>query len=113
MRERADLPSDVTGPWHARDKSVVQPIDQSADVVVARQGFPDGWADETYQATAAHIASWHPAVALAVADWLDSVAGALMPPHHTPHPDCGRSISPADEQAAIAVARAYLNEEPA
>lgn len=49
--------------------------------------------------TAAHIASWHPAVALAVADWLDHEAlrltrgwGAL------PH--------------ALNVAHAYLRETP-
>lgn len=27
-----------------------------------------------FQAAATHIASWHPAVALAIADWLDEVA---------------------------------------
>jgi hypothetical protein len=47
-----------------------------------------------------YIASWHPAVALAVADWLDLVARLL---------DEG-STSPAEPGSALAVARAYLDE---
>jgi hypothetical protein len=57
---------------------------------------------------AAHIASWHPAVALAVADWLDSAASAHA------HFD-GREISVfdlpgMDDTPALRVARAYLGE---
>ena len=48
-------------------------------------------------ANAEHIASWHPAVALAVADWLDADAG-VMERH-----DLDVAIS-----KAYAVARAYL-----
>lgn len=56
-----------------------------------------------------HIASWHPAVALAVADWLDSVAGAnTSPDEDVPH--AGRTIANVDNAAALAVARAYLGE---
>lgn len=47
---------------------------------------------------------------LAVADWLDSVVAAQYPPGFTPHRDCGRSIAPRDDDAALAVARAYLGE---
>lgn len=50
--------------------------------------------------TAAHIASWHPAVALAVADWLDAevdLAGLEVETVMT---------------AALAVARAYLGTTP-
>lgn len=55
---------------------------------------------------AAHIASWHPAVALAVADWLDDAAENV-------------ALSPAlgfdmrihiATNYALAVARAYLGE---
>ena len=49
------------------------------------------------EATAEHIASWHPAVALAVADWLDVTAG-----------DVGTST--LAYHAALTVARAYLGE---
>jgi hypothetical protein len=50
---------------------------------------------------AAHVASWHPVVALAVADWLDGTADATEsePEHY-----------PVDLQA-LAVARAYLAGE--
>jgi fermentation-respiration switch protein FrsA (DUF1100 family) len=47
------------------------------------------------EADADHIASWHPTVALAVADWLDAQArGSITPSWH-----------------ALMVARAYLGEE--
>jgi hypothetical protein len=56
---------------------------------------------------AAHIASWHPAVALAVADWLDATAA-----------DWDRSKAPLpvsdvrlDARAALAAARAYLGSD--
>lgn len=45
-----------------------------------------------------HIASWHPTVALAVADWLDGCASVLEV-HHG-----------AVKAPAIRVARAYLGE---
>lgn len=45
-----------------------------------------------------HIASWHPAVALAVADWLDAEADAVD----------GLASSLSDY--ALTVARAYLQE---
>ena len=49
-------------------------------------------------ADALHIASWHPAVALAVADWLDACAlvTEVAPDRH--------------KGLALAVARAYLGE---
>lgn len=66
MRERA---SDATpGPWKP-DAEVVK-VDERRHVADAF-GLADKWPN------AAHIASWHPAVALAVADWLDQKAGHL------------------------------------
>ncbi len=54
--------------------------------------------------TTAHIASWHPAVALAVADWLDHAAMSA---------DLNRSPYVDDHLShALAVARAYLGEVP-
>jgi hypothetical protein len=52
----------------------------------------------TFAADAQHIASWHPAVALAVADLLDTA------------PDTGTSS--ITYHAALAVATAYLGETP-
>lgn len=46
----------------------------------------------------AHIASWHPGVALAVADWLDRFAVMTY------------CYGPAEFDHAVAIARAYLNE---
>lgn len=51
---------------------------------------------------AAHIASWHPAVALAVADWLELQARRLD--------GVGLGMIVADHPA-LAVARAYLGED--
>jgi hypothetical protein len=57
-------------------------------------------------ADAEHIASWHPAVALAVADWLDQ--------HVEQHgPSAGRDECIWNDHAcaAIAVALAFLGED--
>jgi hypothetical protein len=86
-----------------------------------------------YDVDAEHIASWHPAVALAVADWLEAEAAALQAmaafsgvaatvEHEVnirgaaltirKH-DKGRVSLEADTSApALAVARAYLGETP-
>ena len=58
---------------------------------------------------AEHIASWHPAVALAVAGWLEATArefDALGHLHLDEHPVDGRRT------AGLAVARAYLETTP-
>jgi hypothetical protein len=65
----------------------------------------DGRCDECVgpsDADVQHIASWHPAVALAVADWLDGVAHGLA----TGDPD--DLLGLGEPTAAFAVARAYL-----
>lgn len=68
------------------------------------------------KATAEHIASWHPAVALAVADWLDTAGADLWA--HGPLCECGSSCHACDDVAwqphvrrALAAARAYLGED--
>lgn len=49
--------------------------------------------------TAAHIASWHPAAALAVADWLDACALVM-------------DVAPSSHKGnALAVARTYLGRD--
>lgn len=51
--------------------------------------------------SAAHIASWHPAVALAVADWLEATAARM---------DLKHNHGWRGSRQALAVARAYLGE---
>lgn len=104
MRARAEAAT--PGPWNATHDPLGHHVedgfrsrgrlamDLGSDVPVS-----NGRAD------AAHIASWHPAVALAVADWLDIMA------------DCaavleGFDLDPSKtEVAALAVARAYLGRD--
>lgn len=100
MRERAEASAvyaQVEGWW--------QP-EGIRDVML---GFDDSiiGADED----AEHIASWHPAVALAVADWLDATAAENDSP-----PDSALgflNFIGADALAALAAARAYLGEADA
>jgi hypothetical protein len=93
MRERAQPM--VTGtPW-VDGRGHVQM--QSGFIIAGSMGM----------LASAHIASWHPAVALAVADWLDDVAEAMADDaaEHT--------VSPYESEQALAVARAYLaGEQP-
>jgi hypothetical protein len=92
MRERANAARDVTGAsdWHIAT------------------AYEDGWSCYAVRSSggrvsslsaeeeATHIASWHPAVALAVADWLGSLSYA------------DERANAADYQDALTVARAYL-----
>jgi len=56
------------------------------------------------RAVAAHIASWHPVVALAVADWLDGLVEVMT----NPAAPSGGVSALREEAAALALARAYL-----
>lgn len=95
MRERAQRTT-AACPWFAWEGDLYWKVD----------GVPDGphicntgrssW-DGTKE-NAEHIASWHPAVALAVADWLEARAR-----------DC--DTGGFDDPYGDAVARAYLGEE--
>lgn len=74
--------------------------ERDIEVEVARLEYsPDG------SCNTAHIASWHPAVALTVADLLDAVA--LVADHYPPIEVRPNSVA----NYALAVARAYLGEE--
>jgi hypothetical protein len=75
MRQRAQAVQHLTPPWHAHppehgtDEWLVS---YSTDNPLA--GLVATTPDYGRDAIAEHIASWHPGVALAVADWLDQIA---------------------------------------
>lgn len=83
MRDRAEAAGATEGWWG------IEPLVRALDGTFSP---PDARAD------AKHIASWRPAVALAVADWLDDAA--------TLADETGRI-----DRHALAVARAYLGED--
>lgn len=88
MRERADAAS---GDWHPRDDWYAHHEIHYA--LRASDSSTDADAD------AAHIVAMSPAVALAVADWLDAVGK---------HMQDGRAKG---NPKAVAVARAYLGRD--
>ena len=95
MRERAEAATPTEWDWCL-----------TGPFFVVAENDPRG--DEAFvasvpsKADAAHIASWQPAVAIAVADWLDLMAYALN----------ARLFldDSAETHAALTVARAYLGE---
>lgn len=102
MRERAQAAT--AGPWSLVPGAANVwhfPEEGAPAVVVKAIGRAVGMSD------AEHIASWHPAVALAVADWLDVAADS-------PTCICDCHLADGDphceHSAALAVARAYLGE---
>lgn len=105
MRERAEAATQTAAPWGVDEIGGIW--GQEAD------GQPIPIANNATDADAEHIASWHPAVALAVADWLEAKAeqddkgpcdgaGTVGVCNLCEH-DYGHV-------AALAVARAYLGE---
>lgn len=110
MRERAEKAE--PGRWKLWGMSVLADPKGTSDVEdgipVAVAATPSTSSRRLHTGNAEHIASWHPAVALAVADWLDATArelDSLGDPDLTGHPLDGRRT------AALAVARAYLGDE--
>lgn len=89
MRERAKAAT--PGPWTATDRypHVVMQPDGESMVSTNLAALP--------AADAAHIAGWHPAVALAVAEWLDLAADRWAANGHV-----------MTGHAALSVATAYL-----
>ena len=115
MRERAEAAAQ--GDWPGRPWAVTEcasPEDGSAGCAcIVYQGeykpFDEAQvppiqyiADAESEEDAAHIASWHPAVALAVADWLDAATEQARFTEAQ-----GAWISP--DSYALKVARAYLS----
>lgn len=112
MRERAEAAT--PGPWSGN----YVPESAVANQHIIERWFVMGCFDGNprnptgpaamceYEPDAAHIASWHPVVALAVAEWLEATAaendntGALE----------FLNFVGADAHAALVVARAYLGE---
>ena len=92
MRERAEAASPP--PWVGTVWPTEIPGVYSQAIEDTRESDPE-IARTLDKPDAEHIASWHPAVALAVADWLDVTAR-----------DVGTSTLAF--HAALAVARAYL-----
>lgn len=104
MRERAKAAT--SGPWEFRPRrgfesvrdnpATIGFVDTAGYFVMLREGT---WATE---GDMGYLASWHPAVALAVADWLESVV------------DDGNAdfdLINSEGWSALAVARAYLGAE--
>lgn len=110
MRQRAEAATD--GPWRAHDTYLSHggytatvlsgegngtelrawlPTFSNETSMTVRNVYPD----------AEHIASWHPLVGLAVADWLDSWEDFEFEPD---------SSYAEDHRAAVKVARVYLAE---
>ena len=115
MRERAEAAT--RGPWRADGTTVGGARHQP----VVMGGFDSSGSlqDPCAPWDAEHIASWHPAVALAVADWLDEAADHLdvyedddlhpaLRPHVCPTALEGTECSVLEQ--ALVVARAYLGE---
>ena len=103
MRERAEAAT--PGPWQMRYGFPAY-VSGPGETVTINDLSGDMELED-----AAHVASWHPAVALAVADWLDREAAEVrewtveQAGSHPVHYSTGRVDS-----HAVAVARAYLGE---
>ena len=107
MRRRAQAA--IEGPWEAiHDEDTgdvsVRPVDDDPDFYIEVASTTQ-WPDHLDRSpTGDHIASWHPAVALAVADWLEATASGLSPERMS------LSENGPYAQGALAVARAYLGK---
>jgi hypothetical protein len=103
MRERAEAAAEPWHPW-------------GDDSLPERSGMT-AWTDDMNGYLggpwAVHAGSWHPAVALAVADWL-AVVAARIEEIHDSLPFTARltldSLNVTAANEAVAVARAYLGE---
>lgn len=93
MRERARAAT--PGTWQHFGDTIVWPSDNGPAANDPIMAF-----NEAHEECAAHVASWHPLVALAVADWLDFIA---------PFARFGDDDS-LHAKHALAVARAYLGK---
>lgn len=96
IRARADAVSvTAPSPWIVHATGIFTD-DEELIETISNANSQAPWRDA--QAQRAHVASWHPAVAYAVADWLESIA--------TEFP-----LQPIDSiRKALAVARVYLGE---
>ena len=96
MRERAE--DARAGTWERVGTRVISPRQYGYEEVAQATGsLPEGLV-----LNAAHIASWHPAVALAVADWLDACAEFI---------ESNPGFTWDGEDHALNIARAYLGSD--
>ncbi len=105
IRERAEAAEAQSGPeWYCRTQANGCAWIEPAHIAV-----------HGYGSAAEHIASWHPAVAVLAADWLDGVALLVEAKDDEEYFDLdGDPIAPEDTHAigsALNVARAYLGSE--
>jgi hypothetical protein len=102
MRERANGTWGQTTPWRVAEGN-------PSGSVRSERGAEICWSDDA--GALEHIASWHPAVALAVADLLERMAANAGP--IAASITTGEWIYSENVQAAVALARAYLaGEQP-
>ena len=101
MRERAEAAT--PGPWqvHADDAYQVGYARRDGEFDEQPMARVTGYGGTVYPWDAEHIASWHPAVALAVANLLDGSADRW---------DAG-DLGPEEWDELAAVARAYLGAD--
>lgn len=108
MRERAEAARTYS------DAATSQPLAWASGADGQVYGLGGDFIAATDGPPVAHIASWHPAVALAVADWLDGVALFVEAKEDEEYFDLdGDPIAAEDTHAigsALVVARAYLGE---
>lgn len=107
MRQRAQ--DAYPGPWISDENDDCWRLHSAPDrrfptaqiLKAPKHGTPyaEYWPDKP---TSEHIVSWHPGVALAVADWLDSWAGIEWDP---------QKYRSGDQEAAWRVAHAYMGFE--
>lgn len=117
MRERAEAAS--VGPWKRFGMAGV--AGKEWEIVDERRvececGEPVALLGCATNQDAEHIASWHPAVALAVADWLEVEADRIDDNLATYRPDQTRYDSAdawveRNHRQGLAVARAYLGAD--
>lgn len=100
MRERAEAAT--PGPWEHDPVVAYLYVEQQAGAYADVAVDTDGRREDSV-----HIASWHPAVALAVADWLDSL-GTLA---ETLGVQEMSMASQGNYAHALTVATAYLGEQ--
>jgi hypothetical protein len=110
MRERAEAATE--GPW----STYVDPHDDPIVVDQYGLGVQSAvtydvvcYSGQVYSRDAEHIASWHPAAALAVADWLEATAAENNSPEDSALGFL--NFITADSHAALAVARTYLGSD--
>ena len=114
MRERATAAT--PSPWKPTDNRSIEAASGFRGRVVASVGaYESGWPST---ADAQHIASWHPAVALAVAGWLASEAtlheemiAAAVGVNVTTEGRWRLRLDGSTLPQAVAVARAFLGEQ--